>query len=197
MHVRSGLSWGVERTGHVNDPGVTTNASFDGGPVRLDVQSGRLVLIDPLALDGLHDELTAVSAAPPSEQRTMLQALGAQGLRIGFEELSAFQPGVHQLDLEAFESVDARDSHPGVFEIDSGTVVVIDLSALSAVARALKWDRYDELLQRPVGDDSLLEEINADVGGARFAIISADAGRPFSGDGAFRLLTGRVARVPQ
>ena len=183
--------------GHAGNWRVTTNASFDGGPVRLDLQSGRLVLIDPLALDGLHEELRAVSAALPSEQPTMLQALGAQGLRIGFEELSAFEPGVYQLDLEAFESVDAQDSHPGVFEIDSGTVVVIDLSALLAVVSNLTWDRYDHLLQSPIGDDSRLMAINDNVGGARFAIISADANRPFSGDGAFRLLTDRVVRVPQ
>jgi len=176
--------------------GVTTNASLDGGAVRLELQSPRLVLIDPLALDGLRDELQAVSAAPPAEQPGMLRALAAQGLRIGLEELAAFQPGAHQLDLDSFQQADARDPHPGVFETDTGTVVVIDLAALAAVARTLTWDRYDQLLQSPLGDDSRLIAINADVGGPRFAIVSADATRPFSGDGAFRLLPDRVARVP-
>lgn len=131
---------------------VSTNASLDGRPVRLDLQSPRLVLIDPLALDGL-------------------------------------------LDLDSFESVDAHDPDPGVFEIDSGTVVVIDLSALLPVASTLTRDGYDYFLQSPIGDDSRLMAINDDVGGSRFAIISADASRPFSGDGPFRLLTDRVVRV--
>ena len=172
-----------------------TNASHDGRPARFDLQSNKLVLIDPLALDGLRDELEAVSGAPPSEQAAMLKALAAQGLRIGFEELASFQPGVYELDIDSFEPVDALSTHPGVFQIDTGTVVVIDLAALLPVANALTWDRYDEFLQSPIGDDSRLMAINVDVGGPRFAIISADASRPFSGDGAFRLLTDRVARV--
>src|SRR5687768_17039648 len=132
---------------------VSANASFDGEPVRLALQSQSLVLIDPLALDGLREELKAVAAAPATEQPGMLKALGAQGLRIGFETLPAFQPGMYQLDVDSFESVDARLPHAGVFQIDSGTVVVIDLSALAPVANTLTWDRYDDLLQSPVGDD--------------------------------------------
>lgn len=173
-----------------------TNASHDGRPARFELQSDKLVLIDPIALDGLRDELGAVSGAPPSEQPGMLQALAAQGLRIGLAELAAFQPGVYELDNDSFEPVDADNPEPGVFQIDTGTVVVIDLSALLPVANALTWDRYDEFLQSPIGDDSRLMAINDDVGGPRFAIISADASRPFSGDGAFRLLTDRVVRMP-
>ena len=172
-----------------------TNASHDGRPARLELQSPKLVLIDPIALDGLRDELGAVSGAAAPEQPAMLQALAVQGLRIGFEELAAFRPGVYELDIDSFEPVDARSPDPGVFQIDTGTVVVIDLSALFSVASTLTWDRYDEFLQSPIGDDSRLMAINDDVGGPRFAIISADASRPFSGDGAFRLLTDRVVRV--
>lgn len=170
------------------------NASFDGGPVRFDLQSHAVVLIDPLALDGLRGELQAVGAAPQPEQSGMLRALAAQGLRIGFQELPAFKAGAYELDPDSFESVDANDPHLGVFECDSGAVVVIDLSALSAVSRILTWDRYDNLLQSPIGDDSRLMEINEEVGGPRFAIISADASRAFSGDGAFRLRTDRIVR---
>lgn len=173
----------------------TTNASLDGRPARLELQSHQLVLIDPLALDGLRDELGAVGNATSSEQPAMLRALAAQGLRIGLTELAEFQPGVYELDLDSFESVDAHSPDPGVFQIDSGTVVVIDLSALHPVASALTWDRYDQFLQSPIDDDSRLVAINDEVGGPRFAIISGDASRPFSGDGAFRLLTDHVARV--
>jgi hypothetical protein len=99
---------------------------------------------------------------------------------------------MYQIDLDSFEAADASDIDPGVFDLDTGTVIVIDGGALSAVARALTWDRYDALLQAPAGDTSLLTEINREVGGPRFAIVSADAASPFSGDGAFRLKANRL-----
>jgi hypothetical protein len=83
-----------------------------------------------------------------------------------------------------------------VFGVDSGTVVVIDIAALEKVARALTWDRYDALLQSPPGDDSALEALNREVGGPWFAIVLADAGAAFSGDGAFALRAASLRRVP-
>jgi len=94
------------------------------------------------------------------------------------------------VSVESFEAAD-EGSDAGVFDIDSGTVVVIDLALLAAVARALTWDRYDEFLRSPQGDSSLLDTINAEVGREGFAIVSSDANRPFSGDGAFRLASGQ------
>lgn len=172
------------------------NASSDGGPVRVELQSQTMVLIDPLALDGLREELQSVAAAPHAEKPHMLRALAAQGLRIGLQELPALEPGAYELDADAFEPVDASDPHPGVFECDSGAVIIIDLEALSAASRVLTWDRYDDFLQSPPGDDSRLMAINDEVGGPRFAIISADASRGFSGDGAFRLKPDRIVRAP-
>lgn len=174
----------------------TTNASHDGSAVHIELRSSQLVLIDPLALDGLREELQGVATASPSDKPPMLESLGQSGLRIGLAELDAFQPGVYRLDIDCIAPANDKDPDPGIFQIDSGTVVVMDLAALGPVARTLTWDRYDEYLQSPIGDDSRLEAINSEVGGPYFAIISSDANRPFSGDGAFRLLTDRVARVP-
>jgi hypothetical protein len=163
------------------------NASFDGRPVRLQLESGHLVLIDPLALDGLSKELAEVGKLPLVEQLTQLQALGAHGLRIGAHELAGATPGTYEIRLDSFEAAADSDRDPRVFDIDTGTVVIIDGGALSAVAVALTWERYDRFLQAAIGDDSILTEINREVGGPRFAIVSADADSPFSGDGAFRL----------
>ena len=170
------------------------NASFDGRPVRLQLESEHLVLIDPLALDGLSQQLAEVGKLPAAEQFSKLQALGEHGLRIGARGGAA--PGMYEIRLDSFEAADASDTDASVFEIDSGTVIVIDGGALTTVALALTWDRYDRLLQTPVGDNSILTEINQEVGGPRFAIVSADADSPFSGDGAFRLRPDGLVRVP-
>jgi hypothetical protein len=161
------------------------NASSDGRPVRFRLESDHVVLIDPLALDGLSQELAEVGKLPASEQRSRLQALGKQGLRIGVHAVAV--PGVYQIGVDSFEAAAAGETDPAVFDVDTGTVIVIDGGALSAVARTLTWDRYDAFLRAPVNDDSILLTINQEVGGPRFAIVSADAGSSFSGDGAFRL----------
>ncbi len=171
------------------------NASFDGRPARFSLQSDQLVLIDPLALDGLAAELAAVGEAPAAAQPGMLSDLARHGLRIGLHRVAGFRPGEYQADPHSFESADATGSDPGVFDLDSGTVVLIDLLLLTPVARVLTWDRYDALLQTPLDDDSALGGINAEVGRAGFAIISADASTPLSGDGAFRLKAGQPTRA--
>lgn len=171
------------------------NASFDGSSCRFQLESGHVVLIDPLALDGLSQQLAEVGELPESERSSKLQALGEHGLRIGVQAVSGAAPGMYQIDLDAFEAADASNTDPAVFDIETGTVIVIDGGALSAVARALTWERYDALLQAPVDDLSILTEINKEVGGPRFAIVSADAASPFSGDGAFRLKANRLVPV--
>jgi hypothetical protein len=172
------------------------NASFDGRPVRVRLESGHIVLIDPLALDGLSAQLVEVGTLPVAEQFSKLQALGQEGLRIGVRTLEPATPGTYEISLDSFEAVDDDDdSDPSVFETDTGAVIIIDGGALSAVARTLTWDRYDALLQVPLADDSLLTEVVQEVGGPRFAIVSADAGRSFSGDGAFRLVANGLELV--
>jgi hypothetical protein len=175
--------------------GDAMNASFDGRPVRLTLQSDRLVLIDPLALDGLRAELTEISRVAPNKQAEEIHALGVRGLRIGLVDVPSFQTGTYEFDVRSFESVDPDSSDQGVFEVDSGTVVVIDMAALEQVAGALTWDRYDALCQSSPSNDSALEALNSDVGGPRFAILLADAESQFSGDGAFRLRTELLRRI--
>lgn len=161
------------------------NASFDGQPAQFSLQSDTVVLIDPLALDGLAPELITLGAANREQQAAQLAELGQRGLRIGVHRVPNFRPGLYQVDLSSFQT--AETDGPGVFDVDTGTVVLIDLAALSSVAQVLTWDRYDELLQAEPGDDSLLNAINANVGRPAFALVSADAESAFSGDGAFQL----------
>lgn len=171
------------------------NVSLDGAPVRFTLRSPRLLLIDPLALDGLRDQLRELDPSAPGEPEATIATLSDYGLRIGLHDLSDFEPGTFEIDRHAFESVDEDTVDPRVFEIDSGTLVVIDLTALAAVAGALTWERYDAWLRSPVGDDRVLEAIKADAGGTCFAILTSDADSPFSGDGTFRLRPGSPRRI--
>jgi hypothetical protein len=166
------------------------NASFDGRPVTLRIESPYLVLIDPMALDGLSSQLAELSAASQSDRLAALHAFGKYGLRIGVHSVGELPPGLYEIGLDAFEPSTSDQEDTRAFDIDSGTVVVIDLGALSAVAGVFTWDKYDLLLQAPVGDYAILEEMNHAVGGPRFALIAADASTPFTGDGAFQLRTG-------
>ena len=171
------------------------NVSLDGQPVRFSLLSSRILLIDPLALDGLSAELGQLSQASPDKQHEMAGALGARGLRIGVVDLKDFQAGTFELGLESFESVDPSAADPTVFQLDSGTVVVIDMAALEAVARTLTWDRYDTLLQAPPNDDAPLQALIQDVGGEWFAILAGNADAALSGDGAYRLRADALRRV--
>src|SRR5208283_2800934 len=46
-----------------------------------------------------------------------------------------------------------------IFDIDTGTLIVVDLDHLGALAKILPWERYDRALQSPTGDDSPFNEI--------------------------------------
>ena len=70
------------------------NASFDRSPCRFQLDSGHVVLIDPLALDALSQQLAEVAELPESERSSKLQAFGERGLRIGVQRVSGAAPGM-------------------------------------------------------------------------------------------------------
>jgi len=170
------------------------NVTLDDRLARFSIHSGQVVLIDPLALDGLRPQLIEIGAAPRTEQPALLRVLAGRGLRIGLCSTTDSRPGEYEVGVDSFEAAPSS-SDDGVFDVDSGTVVLIDLALLSVVARALTWDRYDEFLRSPAGDFSILEAINAEVGREGFAVVFSDSNHSFSGDGAFRLLSGEPTRV--
>jgi hypothetical protein len=167
--------------------------SFDGTPVTLHLESKYIVAIDPLALDGLSHELAELTNVDEAEQFKKLKALGEFGLRIGLQAVES--PGAYRLDNYSFEYDDSDDDDPALFDVDSGTIVLIDLPALGAVARSLTWDRYDKFLQAEPDDYSIMEAVNLEVGGPRFVMIPGDGNTPFQGDGRYRLRADRITRV--
>ena len=173
-----------------------TNLSSSDGPAYIDVISQHLVLLDPLALDMLPVQLPELSRLDSSSLLIALSKISKDvrrrnfGLRIGWCELPSLSPRTYTIDANSFDPVEPDDTHEDVFDIDCGTVVVVDVSALGAVAATLTWERYDLLLQQPIGDSTLIEEMIREVGGKRFAIVSGDINYPFAGDGIYRFREG-------
>lgn len=161
------------------------NFSFRGEPIEFELSCPHMVLMDPLALDGLSAELQTISQAPRSEMLETIRALPS-GLRLGLAEVSNFRSGVYRLGNEDLEEA-AEENSPSIFDIDSGTVCVVDLDHLGLTANALTWDRYDAFLRSQIGDNSIWTNIIEQVGGPFFGMLSGDVSTPFRGDGSYRL----------
>ncbi len=164
------------------------HVALDGGTVRFEVRSRYIVLIDPLALDGLASELMALSDASEQARLARIRYLGAEPLRIGVHDLGVARPGRYELSAASLEQAEDIPSDSSVVTVDSGVIVLVDLDAHPDVARALTWDRYDWWLQQPRDDHRVLHEITRDAGGPRFAILGSNADTTeFGGDGCYRL----------
>jgi hypothetical protein len=148
----------------------------------IELTSRWLVLVDPLALDLAQAGLRGLAGLPEGTQRERLAAV-SPNLRIGLHEITGFVPGRYRIDPD--DLVPATGNGADVVDVDSGAVVVTGLDQLANVASALPWERYDATL-RP-GGEAVLRQIQAEMGGARFAILHGDAARSFAGDGAYRL----------
>lgn len=153
------------------------------------LSSPDLVVLDPLALDAMSNDLRAVGMDSPALRRERLRA--ARGpLEIGLFRVEPFVVGQYEIGLNDLEAVDGVTSEGHTFEIDTGTAVFVDVAYLAPVAAALTWDRYEQFLQSAVGDDSVWERIIQEVGGPYFGLLFANADYPFSGDGSYRLRPG-------
>lgn len=161
------------------------NFSFRGEPIEFELYSPYILLIDPLALDGMSAELKTMSNVPRSEMQERIRDL-AGGLRIGLAQVSDFRRGRYQLGNEDFEEAH-EDDDPSIFDIDSGTVCVVDVDHMGRTAKAFSWDRYDSFLRSQVGDDSIWIQMMEEIGGPFFGMLNGDVSTPFRGDGSYRL----------
>jgi hypothetical protein len=161
------------------------NFSFRGEPIEFELSCPYIVLIDPLALDGVSAELRTVSELPPSEMQERIRDLSG-GLRIGLTQVSSFRKGRYRLGNEDLEE-DDDETDSSIFDIDSGTVCVINLDHLGATAKSITWNRYDAFLRSQVGDNSIWIEMMSEIGGPFFGMLNGDVSTPFRGDGSYRL----------
>jgi hypothetical protein len=126
------------------------NVSLAEKSATFQLSSPTLVLIDPLALDGVSEAVAQIGEAPPSERAGLIPGLPGH-LKTGLHTVENFRPGAYALDLDDFEDGgDAEDV--GVFSIDSGTVVVIDMDHLADVARNFAWEAWDLVPQDDVSE---------------------------------------------
>jgi len=198
-----------------------SNVSFDGQPIEFLVSVPFIVLIDPLVLDGWSKDFESLPSALAGRIE-FIQSLPTS-MRVGVQEIIGFRPGLYRLGPEDFKEVwsddpdaddedvdidgdlsdddvdrltlEGRAADDRIFDIDTGSLIVVDLDHLGLLARVLPWERYDHALQSPKGDDSRFNEVCEELGGAYFGIISADAGTPFQGDGTYRLRKSAPHRV--
>jgi hypothetical protein len=170
------------------------NISFDGTPVEFEAPSGYVVLIDPLALDALAAEIGALAGQPVDARLRALAAMPGF-LQVGVRRIPPGDGHRVQVTLDDFDAA-GEMTGPEIVDIDSGAMILADLDSLPRLASVLTWDRYDWMLQAPLGDTSREAELTAEVGRPCFALIGGEADRAFAGDGAYRFRRGRPRRVP-
>jgi hypothetical protein len=153
------------------------------------LSSPDLVVLDLLALDAMSKDLREIGKDSPALRRERLAA--ARGpLEFGLFRIEPFVAGQYEIGLDDIEAIDGAATEGHTFEIDTGAAVFVDVAYLAPVAAALTWDRYDQFLQSPVGDDAVWEAIIQEVGGPYFGLLMADADYTFNGDGSYRLRPG-------
>jgi hypothetical protein len=167
------------------------------GETSFRLDTGLVVLIDPLALDGLRDIFTHEFAARLAADPSLVRAVPGF-LRVGIHRVIPFAPAIYRASRRGIEQVDDAGSEEdcGLFDIDTGSVVLVDVHHLASVAKALTWERYDWALQASLGDTSRWEAIARDAGGEVFGILDADLDSHFPGDGRYRLRKDAFAPVP-
>ena len=104
------------------------NVTLDDRLARFSIHSGQVVLIDPLALDGLRPQLIEIGAAPRTEQPALLRVLAGRGLRIGLCSTTDSRPGEYEVGVDSFEAAPSS-SDDGVFEVDSELMCVTTSAA--------------------------------------------------------------------
>ncbi len=185
-----------------------TNLSFDGSPVQFRLDSPLLVCFDPLALDIIRDSL------PPDgglDVGALLERVNVNYPVMGCYSIDEFQPGLYTLDprdIRKFgdeeqdfdydqgeqapiQPPDKATSFPFA-AVDSGALIVADVSRLSKLVTLLTWEQYDLGLQ----DDAVFFNITVALGGACFAVIHGGCmpGMEFAGDGSYTIPRGCVRR---
>jgi hypothetical protein len=173
------------------------NISFGGSEVEFVTDSPYVILLSASVLDLLADQLGPLCARRCPDLRGVLGEFintAAYG-QIGMYEIPAFIPGRYRLDISFVRK--AASALPGSFTADGGSLLVSDASKISLLSRRLDWDTCNELLTGPIDDSSLQQEVIESMGGAYFAIVTADAdlGLEFDGDGRYVLRPGALSYV--
>lgn len=127
---------------------LTKNVSDIKKPIEFQMSSSLLVLIDPLVLNGLGIELQKLVPSEVAKNPRMIRALPGP-MKVGLHRVESFVPGIHSIENDDIEGVGDDQTDEGVFDIDTGTLIVADLDYLPRLARILTWETYDGALRSP------------------------------------------------
>ncbi len=116
-------------------------------------------------------------------------------MKVGFHRIENFVPGTYQIANDDLEVVDGDQGDVGAFDIDSGTLILVDLNYLARLAQILTWEKYDRTLQSPADDDSCWLRFIDELGGPFFGILWSDIDTRFRGDGTYRIRNGAPHRT--
>jgi hypothetical protein len=163
------------------------NVSDGSGPIEFQTSSSLLVLIDPLVLDGLSTELHELSPSEVAANPNLIRALRGP-MKVGLHRIEGLVPGTYRIANDDLESADSNETDLGVFDIDTGTLILVDLDYLPRLAKTLTWERYDRAFRGC--DDSTWLKFAEEIGGPFFGILWGDIGTPFQGDGTYRVKSG-------
>jgi hypothetical protein len=173
---------------------TTRNISESKRPIEFQMSSSFLVLIDPLVLDGISSELQKLLLPQVAANPQLIRALPGP-MKVGLHCVDDFFPGTYCISNDDLENADSNHEDVGVFEIDTGTLILADLGYLPRLAQILTWERYDRALQSPAGDDSSRLRFAEELGGPFFGILWGDINTPFQGDGAYKIKRGVPRRA--
>jgi len=173
---------------------VARNVSGGRESIQLQISSPLLALIDPLVLDGISPELQKLSPSEVAANPELVRAL--QGpMKVGLHRIEDFVSGTYRIANDDIEAVVSDQGDVGAFDIDSGTLILVDLSYLARLAQILTWEKYDLALQSPADDDSCWLRFIDELGGPFFGILWGDIDTPFRGDGTYRIRSGAPHRT--
>jgi hypothetical protein len=165
---------------------TTKNVSDGRRAIEFQMSSSLLVLIDPLVLDGLSVQLQRLLPSELAAKPELIRTLPGP-MKVGLHRVEDFVPGTYRIANNDVEVVNPDQIDERAFDIDSGTLILADLSYLSRLAQILTWEKYDGALQSPAGDDSSWLRLTEEVGGPFFGILWGDVDTPFQGDGTYRI----------
>jgi len=173
---------------------VARNVSGGRESIQLQISSPLLALIDPLVLDGISPELQKLSPSEVAANPELVRAL--QGpMKVGLHRIEDFVSGTYRIANDDIEAVVSDQGDVGAFDIDSGTLILVDLSYLARLAQILTWEKYDLALQSPADDDSCWLRFIDELGGPFFGILWGGIDTPFRGDGTYRIRSGAPHRT--
>jgi hypothetical protein len=161
------------------------------GAVRFVLRSRFLVLLDLAAFDRHREALQAMTTLNEDGRRRALDVL-MPARRIGVREIASFTPGLYR--VEPVDVEPARGRARDIVRVESGAIVLTDLDALPALAKALTRKRYDALSGNTDRGATALRLWKA-FGGPRFAVLEGRPRRAFTGHGAYRLRPGAPVLV--